>query len=99
MSQSFNILFIQDEFLPQLGGVELATFYMANSLIKRGHRCIVMTPTRQGREGVWWIGEGIKVYYVPKRPVIFGKQALPSFCDFLLFRSIVLRENIDIVHA
>lgn len=49
--------------------------------------------------GVRYVTGGLKVYYVPHK-VIARQDTLPNFFAFFpMLRSILLRENIDIIHA
>jgi phosphatidylinositol glycan class A protein len=55
------------------------------------------TPNK--RFGVRWMTNGLKVYYMPLNSVISG-VTYPSFVgNFALFRTICLRERIEIVHG
>lgn len=51
------------------------------------------------RVGIRWILPGLKVYYIPF-PTIASSATLPDYLTFLpYFRTIVLRENIQLVHG
>ncbi|KAG8791980.1 hypothetical protein FRC12_007619, partial [Ceratobasidium sp. 428] len=51
------------------------------------------------RHGVRWLNPGIKVYYVPL-VVLTSSATLPNFFTFLpYFRTIMLRERVQIVHG
>jgi phosphatidylinositol glycan class A protein len=68
-------------------------------LIDRGHKVIVITHAYAGRKGVRYLTNGLKVYYVPFW-VIYRETAFPTvFSFFPVFRNIVIRERIGIVHG
>lgn len=51
------------------------------------------------RVGIRWLVPGLKVYYIPF-PTIASSATLPNFFTFLpYFRTIILREHIDLIHA
>ncbi|GAA5999057.1 phosphatidylinositol N-acetylglucosaminyltransferase subunit A/GPI3 [Rhodotorula paludigena] len=97
-----NICLISDYFFPKAGGVESHIYCVAQSLLKRNHRVVVVTHAYPPRNGVRWLPNGLKVYYVPVRPLppTHVHATLPNFFTaFLHLRSIFLRESIDVVHA
>ncbi|GAA5887490.1 hypothetical protein JCM16303_003435 [Sporobolomyces ruberrimus] len=97
-----NIALISDYFYPKVGGVESHIYALAQSLVKRNHRVIVITHAYPPRCGVRWLPNGIKVYYIPVQPLppTHVHATLPNFFTALPYlRSIYLREQIDIVHA
>lgn len=68
-------------------------------LIDRGHKVIVITHAYAGRTGVRYLTNGLKVYYVPFF-IIYRETAFPTvFSFFPIFRNIVIRERIEIVHG
>jgi phosphatidylinositol glycan class A protein len=68
-------------------------------LIDRGHKVIVITHAYAGRTGVRYLTNGLKVYYVPFL-VIYRETTFPTvFSFFPIFRNIVIRERIEIVHG
>lgn len=127
MSESkFGICIVSDFFFPRVGGVELHQYQVAQSLINRGHRVVIVTGTYEDnasnlksdsaplatelcravdievprfRQGVRYMPNGLKVYYLPQIS-IHSQATLPTmFSLFPIFRSIVLRERIQIVHG
>ncbi|EGR34242.1 hypothetical protein IMG5_019260 [Ichthyophthirius multifiliis] len=98
-NEKFNICMCCDFFYPRLGGVEMHIFSLSLELIRLGHKVIIVTNTYGDRQGVRYITNGLKVYYTPMAP--FTDQAIfPSIWSFLpLFRKILIREKIQIVHA
>ena len=52
-----------------------------------------------GRKGVRYMTNGLKVYYLPITPMV-DENALPTtFAWFPLFREILIREEVTIVHG
>lgn len=72
---------------------------LAQCLINRGHKVIVVTHAYQGRQGIRYMTNGLKVYYLPLT-VCFDQVVFPTMFSFLpLFRNILLRERITVVHG
>ncbi|BGP55406.1 hypothetical protein JCM8202_003733 [Rhodotorula sphaerocarpa] len=97
-----NIALASDYFFPKFGGVESHIYSLAQALAKRNHRVIVITHAYPPRNGVRWLPNGVKVYYVPVRPLppTHVHATLPNFfTSFPWIRTILVRESIDIVHA
>lgn len=90
---------VSDFFYPQPGGIESHIYQLSSKLIDRGHKVIIITHAYQGRTGVRYLTNGLKVYHVPFF-VIYRETTFPTvFSFFPIFRSIVLRERIEIVHG
>jgi phosphatidylinositol glycan class A protein len=70
LSPKFNICFICDFFYPRFGGVEMHILQLGLCLMERGHKVIVVTHAYEGRTGVRYMTNGIKVYYCPFAPFI-----------------------------
>jgi phosphatidylinositol N-acetylglucosaminyltransferase subunit A len=88
-----------DFFYPQLGGVEMHLWSLSQRLIALGHKVVVMTHAYGSRSGVRYMAGGLKVYYVPLRPLM-GGMTLPTFTVmYPLMRQILIREGITIVHG
>ncbi|CAO2652600.1 Nn.00g008830.m01.CDS01 [Neocucurbitaria sp. VM-36] len=95
----YNIAMVSDNFYPQPGGVESHMYQLSSKLIDRGHKVIVITHAYAGRTGVRYLTNGLKVYYVPFF-VIYRETTFPTvFSFFPVFRNIVIRERIEIVHG
>ncbi|CAG5143513.1 uncharacterized protein ALTATR162_LOCUS1365 [Alternaria atra] len=95
----YNIAMVSDNFYPQPGGVESHMYQLSSKLIDRGHKVIVITHAYNGRKGVRYLTNGLKVYYVPFW-VIYRETTFPTvFSFFPIFRNIVIRERIGIVHG
>ncbi|KAI0250527.1 transferase [Lactifluus subvellereus] len=97
---SLSIAMISDFFHPEVGGVENHIYMLGASLIRRGHKVIVITHSHPpDRVGVRWLVPGLKVYHVPF-PTLVSSATLPNFLTFLpYFRTIVLRERITLIHS
>lgn len=95
----YNIAMVSDYFFPAPGGVESHIYQVATKLIDRGHKVVVITHAYQGRTGVHYLTNGLKVYHVPFL-VLYRETTFPTvFSFFPMFRNIVLRERIEIVHG
>lgn len=96
----YNIAMICDFFYPQLGGVEIHIYHLAQNLISLGHNVIIITHSYHNeRLGVRYLTNGLKVYYTPLF-VLHRETTFPSvFSMAPILRHIMLRERIDIVHG
>ncbi|KAI4161243.1 MAG: hypothetical protein LQ342_005035 [Letrouitia transgressa] len=95
----YNIAMVSDFFFPQPGGVESHIYQLSTKLIDRGHKVIIITHAYKGRKGVRYLTNGLKVYHVPFF-VIYRESTMPTvFSFFPIFRNIVIREEIEIVHG
>jgi phosphatidylinositol glycan class A protein len=95
----YNIAMVSDFFFPQPGGVESHIYQLSTKLIDRGHKVIIITHAYEGRTGVRYLTNGLKVYHVPFF-VIYRESTMPTvFSFFPIFRNIVIREQIEIVHG
>ncbi|KAK2002480.1 PIGA-domain-containing protein [Colletotrichum falcatum] len=99
MSRTYNIAMVSDFFFPQPGGVESHIYQLSTKLIDRGHKVIIITHAYEGRSGVRNLTNGLRVYHVPFL-VIFRSATFPTvFSCFPIFRNILIREQIEIVHG
>ena len=90
---------VSDFFFPNMGGVEMHIWCLSQCLLQRGHKVIVVTHAYGDRQGVRYMTNGLKVYYLPLT-VVHDQVTLPTLCAFLpLFRNILIREGITIVHG
>ncbi|WFD36396.1 phosphatidylinositol N-acetylglucosaminyltransferase [Malassezia cuniculi] len=72
---------------------------VAQHLIERGHKVIVITHAYGERCGVRYLPSALKVYYLPYQ-VIARQDSLPNYFALLpLLRTVFLRERIELVHA
>ncbi|KAI9660620.1 MAG: Phosphatidylinositol N-acetylglucosaminyltransferase gpi3 subunit [Bathelium mastoideum] len=68
-------------------------------LIDRGHKVVIITHAYSGRTGVRYLTNGLKVYHVPFF-IIYRETTFPTvFSFFPIFRNIIIRERIGIVHG
>ncbi|PTU23160.1 hypothetical protein P175DRAFT_0475126 [Aspergillus ochraceoroseus IBT 24754] len=96
---TYNIAMVSDFFFPQPGGVESHIYQLSTKLIDRGHKVIIITHAYKGRTGVRYLTNGLKVYHVPFL-VLYRETTFPTvFSFFPIFRNIVIRERIQIVHG
>jgi phosphatidylinositol glycan class A protein len=98
--EALSIAMISDFFYPNVGGVENHIYMLSANLIRRGHKVIVITHSHPpDRVGVRWLLPSLKVYYVPFM-TIASSATLPNYFTFLpYFRTIVVREHIQLIHA
>ncbi|KAI0314868.1 GPI anchor biosynthesis-domain-containing protein, partial [Amylostereum chailletii] len=95
---------ISDFFHPNVGGVENHIYMLSANLIRMGHKAspivIVVTHSHPpDRVGIRWLLPSLKVYHIPF-PTLVSSATLPNFLTFLpYFRTIVLRERVQLVHA
>jgi phosphatidylinositol glycan class A protein len=90
---------VSDFFYPNMGGVEMHIWCLGQCLIQRGHKVIVVTHAYEGRQGIRYMTNGLKVYYLPLQ-VFYDQVIFPTFYSFFpLFRNILIREQITIVHG
>lgn len=100
--QTHRIAMVSDFFYPGFGGVEIHMYNVAQCLMRRGHKVIIITRAYDDRNGVRYTTNGLKVYYVPFVGVQLppGTVTLPTLWAGLpLLRNILLRERITIVHG
>ncbi len=97
--RTYNIAMVSDFFFPQPGGVESHIYQVSSKLVDRGHKVVIITHEYPDRKGVRYLTNGIKVYHVPFL-VVYRSTTFPTvFSFFPVFRNIVIRERIDIVHG
>ncbi|XP_037937964.1 N-acetylglucosaminyl-phosphatidylinositol biosynthetic protein [Teleopsis dalmanni] len=94
-----RICMASDFFYPSIGGVEEHIFNLSQILLEHGHKVIVLTHSYGDCNGIRYLSNGLKVYYVPIK-VFYNQCVLPTLiCNAPLIRSILLRERIEIVHG
>jgi phosphatidylinositol N-acetylglucosaminyltransferase subunit A len=94
-----RICMVCDFFFPNMGGVETHIWCLAQCLIERGHKVIVVTHAYGDRTGIRYMTNGLKAYYLPLT-VVYDQVIFPTFFSFFpLFRNILIRERISIVHG
>ena len=95
----FNVAMVCDFFYPQLGGVEFHIYHLAQNLIDLGHSVIIITHAYGNRTGIRHLTNGLKVYHIPLF-ILHRETTFPSvFYTFFMVRNILIRENIQILHA
>eukprot|EP00756_Hemistasia_phaeocysticola_P014578 Hpha_TRINITY_DN15344_c8_g4::TRINITY_DN15344_c8_g4_i1::g.89581::m.89581/K03857/PIGA, GPI3; phosphatidylinositol glycan, class A len=98
-----RVCMVSDFFYPDFGGVEIHIYSVAQCLVARGHSVVIVTREYgNGRQGIRWITGGIKVYHLPFKGVRLppGTVTLPTlYCLLPLFRDILIRERITLVHG
>lgn len=88
-----------DFFYPNTGGVESHIYQLSQCLMSLGHSVVILTHAYGDRTGVRYMTRGLKVYYIPVL-VMYNQCTLPTlFATFAVTRSILIREQIDIVHG
>jgi hypothetical protein len=93
------VCMVCDFFHPSVGGVEQHIWSLSQCLLRLGWRVIVVTHAYGDCRGVRHMAGGLKVYYTPMTPFT-QKVALPTYTALLpIFRDIVLRERVLIVHG
>uniref|UniRef100_A0A914XFT0 phosphatidylinositol N-acetylglucosaminyltransferase n=1 Tax=Plectus sambesii TaxID=2011161 RepID=A0A914XFT0_9BILA len=94
-----RIALASDFFCPNTGGVETHIYYLAQCLIRLGHKVIVITHQYGDRRGIRYLSNGLKVYYLPFL-VAYNGCTLPTIVGSAFWlREIFLRERIQIVHG
>ncbi|KAJ1973829.1 Phosphatidylinositol N-acetylglucosaminyltransferase GPI3 subunit [Dimargaris xerosporica] len=94
-----NVCLVSDFFYPNTGGVEAHLYSLAQCLLRRGHKVVLITHAYGNRRGIRYLTNGLKVYYVPGL-VIYNQATLPTIVgNFPLFRQIFIREQVDVVHG
>jgi len=65
-TDKYSIALVSDFFVPNLGGVEMHMYNVAQCLMELGHKIIVITSSyADERIGVRYLSNGLKVYYLP----------------------------------
>ncbi|KAI5962150.1 SPT14 [Candida pseudojiufengensis] len=90
---------VTDFFYPQPGGVEFHVYHLSQKLIDLGHSVIIITHNYNERNGIRYLTNGLKIYYVPFW-VLYRSSSFPTvFSAFSILRNIFIREQIDIIHG
>jgi phosphatidylinositol glycan class A protein len=70
-STKYSICITTDFVAPKFGGVETHSYQLAQCLIERGHKVIIISNMyNYCREGVRFMANGLKVYHLPLLPVL-----------------------------
>lgn len=93
------ICMVTDFFYPSMGGVETHVWCLSQCLLQLGHKVIVVTHGYGERQGIRCMTNGLKVYYLPLS-IVYDQVIYPTFYGFFgLFRNILIREQVTIVHG
>eukprot|EP00160_Parvularia_atlantis_P004930 Unigene14190_Nuclearia_a/m.42825 Unigene14190_Nuclearia_a/g.42825 ORF Unigene14190_Nuclearia_a/g.42825 Unigene14190_Nuclearia_a/m.42825 type:complete len:470 (-) Unigene14190_Nuclearia_a:47-1456(-) len=94
-----SICMVSDFFYPNVGGVESHQYQLAQCLIKRGHKVVIVTHHYGNRSGVRYLSNGVKVYHLPVF-VLTQSASIPTLYGlFPVLRNIFVRERVDLVHG
>ncbi len=96
---SYKICLVSDFFYPNMGGVESHLYQLAQCLIEKGHKVIIVTHFYGNRSGIRYMANYLKVYYLPIVP-FYNQAVLPTIVGSLpTLRHIFRTESIQIVHG
>ncbi|CDJ63731.1 phosphatidylinositolglycan class A protein, putative [Eimeria necatrix] len=93
------ICMVSDFFFPSLGGVEMHIYELSVRLARKGFKVVVVTHAIDGRHGIRYLTEGIKVYYLPITCFHDRSTLVTFFTTLPLIRTVLIREKVDIVHG
>ena len=89
----FRIAFVSDFFYPNIGGVEMHMWNVAQCLIDRGHKVVVVTSNYSNeRIGVRFLSNGIKVYHLPVSNMFRQCSYIDFFAYMPILRQIFVKE-------
>ena len=92
-------LYIKIKCCRLMRGVEGHIFQLSQCLLELGHKVVVITHFYKSRNGVRYMTNGLKVYYLPMIP-FYNQCVLPCvYVSCSIIRDILLREKITIVHG
>nr|XP_034958311.1 phosphatidylinositol N-acetylglucosaminyltransferase subunit A isoform X2 [Zootoca vivipara] len=78
-SKIHSICMVSDFFYPNMGGVESHIYQLSQCLIERGHKVIIVTHAYEDRQGIRYLTNGLKVYYLPLRVMYNQSTATTLF--------------------
>lgn len=82
-----------------MGGVESHLYQLAQCLLEKGHKVIIVTHAYGNRVGIRYMANYLKVYYLPIVP-FYNQAILPTIVGSLPYlRHIFRSEEIQIVHG
>ena len=87
-----NVLYVIENYLPHIGGVEVVFSQLAEGLVKQGHKVTILTHKIKGTKNLEMIN-GVKVIRVP----CFGSRYLFSF--LAIPKAIKLGRDADVIHT
>ena len=95
----YKICLVCDFFYPNMGGVESHLYQLAQCLLERGHKVIIVTHSYGNRTGIRVMANRLKVFYLPIVP-FYNQAVLPTIVGSLPYlRFIFKSEGIQIVHG
>ena len=65
---NYKICLVSDFFYPNMGGVESHLYQLAQCLLEKGHKVIIVTHFYGNRTGIRYMANALKVYYLPIIP-------------------------------
>lgn len=97
----YSICICTDFVAPKFGGVETHGYQLAQCLIERGHKVIIISNMYNFcREGVRYMANGLKVYHLPLLPVLRNDVGFAALFNITsLLRQILIREHVDLCHG
>jgi phosphatidylinositol N-acetylglucosaminyltransferase subunit A len=97
----YSICICTDFVAPKFGGVETHSYQLAQCLIERGHKVIIISNMyAYRREGVRYMANGLKVYHLPMLPILKNDVAFVALFNIVpVLRQILIREHIDLCHG
>lgn len=98
-NRKHNICMVSDFFYPNMGGVESHIYQLSQCLIEKGHKVVIATHSYGNRNGIRYLTNGLKVYYLPLQVMYNQSTATTCFHSLPLLRCVFVREQITVVHA
>ncbi|KAF5839094.1 hypothetical protein DUNSADRAFT_1639 [Dunaliella salina] len=93
------VLMVTDFFYPNFGGVENHVYQLSQCLLQLDYKVVIVTHAYGDCKGVRYLTNGLKVYYLYRRPLYLQSTAPTVFGSMRILRVIMLRECVHIVHA
>nr|XP_002120505.1 phosphatidylinositol N-acetylglucosaminyltransferase subunit A [Ciona intestinalis] len=94
-----SIAMVSDFFHPNVGGVENHIYQLSQCVLQLGHKVIIITHSYEERVGLHFVSGMLRVYYLPLF-VAYNQCILPTITGTLpMIRTILLNEEITIVHG
>lgn len=96
---ALKIALVSDFFHPNVGGVENHVYQLAQCLLQKGHKVIVITHSYEGKVGLKFLTNNLRVYYLPLIVLFRQCSLFALFGSLSMVRFIFLEEEIQIVHG
>jgi phosphatidylinositol glycan class A protein len=71
MDKKLTICIVTDFYYPRLGGVEVHIYQLTVSLMRLGCKVIIVTHQHKNRQGIRYMGNGVKVVICLSRFIIY----------------------------